>query len=403
METSQLLELSQQYLMSTYARQPVIFTRGAGAILWDNEGRKYLDFACGLAVCALGHCHPHLVEAIQKQSRELLHVSNLYHIKPQIELAQRLVENSFADKVFFCNSGAEANEAAIKLARRYAWGKWGGQRYKIITCEKSFHGRTIATITATGQSKFQTGFSPLLEGFSYVPYNDISALEAAIDHQTIAVMLEPIQAEGGVNMPDPGYLEDVRRLCDQHHLLMILDEVQTGIGRTGRLFGYQHHGIEPDMISLAKGLGGGVAIGALLAVDKVAQAFVPGTHASTFGGNPLACSAALAVLDVVLQNDFLPNVQAVGQYLEHSLTQLKNKYAFIQEIRGIGCIWGMELDRPAAPIISACLKAGLVIVTAGEKVLRFLPPLIIGQEHVDQTIAILDGVLGESYAQEVHQ
>jgi len=293
-------------------------------VLWDNEGRQYLDFVSGLAVCNLGHCHPAVVAAISRQAQELLHVSNLYHIRPQIELAQKLVEHSFADKAFFCNSGAEANEAAIKLARRYAWQKWGGKRYKIITFGNSFHGRTLATISATAQTKFQQGFAPLPEGFTYVPFNDLAALETAIDEQTAAVLIEPIQAEGGVNLPAEDFLEGVRRICDRHQLLLILDEVQTGIGRTGKLFAYQHHKLEPDMMTLAKGLGGGVALGALLAKEEVAQAFSPGTHASTFGGNPLACAAALAVLKTILEGDLLNHCREMGQYLEKNLHRLQS-------------------------------------------------------------------------------
>ena len=382
--------------MPTYNRYPVVFSKGAGAVLWDTEGRQYLDFVSGLAVCNLGHCHPAVVAAISQQARELLHVSNLYHIRPQIELAQKLVENSFADKAFFCNSGAEANEAAIKLARRYAWQKWGGKRYKIITFENSFHGRTIATITATAQTKFQQGFAPLLEGFTYVPFNDLAALEAAIDGQTAAILIEPIQAEGGVNLPAGGYLEGVRRICDKHQLLLILDEVQTGIGRTGKLFAYQHHQFEPDIITLAKGLGGGVAIGAMLAREEVGQVFSPGTHGSTFGGNPLACAAALAVLKTILEQDLLSHCRQMGQYLEKNLRRLQSQYSFIREVRGCGLIWAMELKRPAAPIVSACLREGVLIITAGEKVLRFLPPLIIRPQQIDRMIAVLERVLSAS-------
>ncbi len=393
MNTTALINLSEKYLMSTYARFPVVFTKGLGASLWDNDGKEYLDFVSGLAVCNLGHCHPAVTAALQQQAETLLHVSNLYHIPPQAKLAQKLVENSFADKVFFCNSGAEANEAAIKLARRYAWGKWGGTRYKIITFNESFHGRTMATITATAQEKFHQGFAPLLEGFSYVPLNDLTALESAIDEQTAAVLVEPIQIEGGVNLPEKGFLEGVRRLCDKHRLLLLLDEVQTGIGRTGKLFGYQHHRLEPDIISLAKGLGGGTAIGAILAKEEVARAFVPGTHAATFGGNFLACAAGLAVLETIFQENLLAHCREMGQYLQENLKTLKDKYGFIKEVRGRGLIQGMEMDRPVLPVVNACMREGVLLITAGEKVLRFLPPLIIKPQQIDQMITTLDKVL----------
>ena len=305
----------ERYVMGTYKRFPLVLTEGAGMAVWDCEGREYLDFIGGIAVCSLGHSHPKVVEAIQKQAAKLTHVSNLYHIPPQIELARLLVENSFADKVFFCNSGAEANEGAIKLARKYGCDILGG-KYEIITMENSFHGRTLATITATGQEKFRKGFEPLPDGFVYVPYNDLEAIEQAVSERTCAVMLEPIQAEGGVRVPDERYLKGVRKICDERNLLMILDEVQVGMGRTGKLFAYEHEGVSPDIMSLAKALGNGFPVGAMLATDRVASAFAPGNHASTFGGNPLAMAAGKAAFEVLTQEGVIEHGARVGLYLK---------------------------------------------------------------------------------------
>ena len=300
MLTSELQEISHQFLMNTYARLPISLVRGQGCFVYDAEGREYLDCVAGIAVNVLGHAHPDLVEAITRQARQLIHTSNLFYTEPQTLLARRLVELSFADKVFFCNSGAEANEAAIKLARRYATKRFGPERTEILTMTNSFHGRTLASLSATGQPKLQEGFGPLVPGFRYVPFNDPSALEAAITSHTAAIMLEPLQAEGGVIVPDTGYLKAVRDICTKHNILLIFDEVQTGMGRTGTLFAYQHFDLAPDIMTLAKGLGGGIPIGACLATQEVSTAFEPGTHASTFGCNPLACAAALKVLEVLV-------------------------------------------------------------------------------------------------------
>nr|HQV13241.1 aspartate aminotransferase family protein [Nitrospira sp.] len=344
MPTGELRLNAEQYLMNTYQRQPISIVRGRGSKVYDLEGREYIDFVAGIAVNVLGHGHPDLVLAIQKQAQHLLHTSNLYYTEPQVRLAQTLVEHSFAQKVFFCNSGAEANEAAIKLARKYSYDKYGADRYEIITMTSSFHGRTMATLTATGQDKVQKGFAPLMPGFSYVPFNDLSAVERAITPKTAAIMLEPIQAEGGVHVAERGYLQGLRELCRERDVLLIFDEVQTGIGRTGTLFCYEQFGMQPDIMTLAKGLGGGVPIGACLATDSVARAFSPGTHASTFGGNPLACAAALAVLRVLLDGKILDQGRRMGEYLAKGLATLKERHRCIKEVRGMGLLQGMELD-----------------------------------------------------------
>jgi len=382
----------ERYVMGTYKRFPVVLTRGAGMAVWDCEGKEYLDFIGGIAVCSLGHSHPKVVEAIRSQAATLTHVSNLYHIPPQIELARLLVENSFADKVFFCNSGAEANEGAIKLARKYGCDVLGG-KYEIITMENSFHGRTIATITATGQEKFRKGFEPLPDGFVYVPYNDLEAIEQAVNDKTCAVMLEPIQAEGGVRVPDNHYLQGVRKICNDRNLLMILDEVQVGMGRTGKLFAYEHDGVVPDIMSLAKALGNGFPVGAMLATDRVASAFAPGNHASTFGGNPLAMAAGKAAFEVLTQEGMIDRGARVGRYMMERLEELKSRHRCMLEVRGRGLIIGVELDREVAGTVGRCLDAGVLIGSAGTHVLRFLPPLIVEEHHVDRLITTLDRVL----------
>ncbi|MEW5746054.1 MAG: acetylornithine transaminase [Nitrospirota bacterium] len=398
MEARKIIEDSDRYLMHTYNRFPVVLRKGRGVKVWGADGKEYLDFVGGVAVNVLGHCHPKVVIALQKQAQRLLHVSNLYHIEPQVKLARILVTHSFADKVFFCNSGAEANEAAMKLARKYAKEHSGHRdhdRYEIITALNSFHGRTLATITATGQEKFQKGFEPLMPGFKYVPFNDIQALEAALTRNTCAVLLEPIQGEGGVKLPSEEYLKQVRELCDRHDLLLILDEVQTGIGRTGKLFAYEHYGITPDIMTLAKGLGGGAPIGAMLATDRVAAAFKPGNHASTFGGNPLVCAAAIATLEAVIEDGFiLDHCNRMGNYLVERLAQLKEYHQQIMEVRGRGLLVGMELTRDGMPIVTACLERGILInCTGGGNVLRFMPPLTVEEKDIDHVVGVLDELL----------
>jgi len=390
-----LIRDSARYIANTYARFPVVLVKGRGDRLWDSDGKEYLDFAAGIAVDVLGHCHPKVVEAIKAQAETLLHVSNLYHIEPQIRLAQALCEHSFADKVFFCNSGAEANEAAIKLARRYAKVRWGPDRYEIVCMRDSFHGRTMATLTATGQEKHQRGFEPLLPGFKHIPFNDLRAAEQAIDSRTCAVLVEPIQGEGVVRVPDDDYLPALRQLCSDRDVLLMLDEVQTGMGRTGRLFAYEHWGIEPDVMTLAKALGGGLPIGAMLAKEEVASAFVPGSHASTFGGSPFISAAALAALTAIIEEQLPQRAAKIGAYFLGLLRELVQRYPYAKEARGKGLILALELAVPAKPIVDRCLQLGLLILTAGDQVLRFVPPLIIGEAEVDEALSILDQALAE--------
>ncbi len=386
------MEESGQYIMNTYNRFPIVLRKGRGMKVWGSDGKEYLDFVGGIAVNCLGHCHPKVVVAIQKQAQRLIHVSNYYHIEPQIKLAKLLVENSFADKVFFCNSGAEANEAAIKLARRYFREQVGANKFEVITALNSFHGRTIATLSATGQAKIKAGFEPLAPGFKHVEFNDIDALDRAITKETCAVLIEPIQGEGGVKIPDPDYLRDLRELCNRHGILLILDEVQTGIGRTGKLFAYEHFGIEPDIITLAKGLGGGVPIGAMLATDKVAAGFQPGTHASTFGGNPLVCAAAAVTMEVLLEDGFiLDQCRRMGKYLKKRLEEMKKEFpSVIAEVRGMGLLIGMELTRDGMPIVKACMDRGLLINCTAGNILRFMPPLIVTEKEIDHLIDVLE-------------
>jgi acetylornithine aminotransferase len=395
MPTEELREDADRYLMHTYARQPISIVRGRGSRVYDLEGREYVDFVAGVAVNVLGHGHPDLIAAIQKQSQHLLHASNLYYTEPQVKLAEALVEHSFAQKVFFCNSGAEANEAAIKLARRYAHDKYGAARFEIITMLQSFHGRTIATLTATGQEKVQKGFEPLLPGFTYVPFNDLNAVEQAITPATAAIMLELIQGEGGVQVADQAFVKSLRDLCRDRDILLILDEVQTGMGRTGTLFAYEQYGIQPDIMTLAKGLGGGLPIGACLATDEVAAAFGPGTHASTFGGNPLACSAALAVMRVLLEGRLLTQSRTVGQYMAKSLLELKDRLPNVKDVRGLGLLQGVELTIDGKAVVTDCLNRGLLINCTMDRVLRFVPPLIIAQREIDRLVDVLADVLGK--------
>lgn len=394
MDSKKLIEDSQRYLFNTYNRFSVVLVKGRGAKVWDSDGKEYLDFLGGVAVNILGHCHPKIVVAIQKQAQRLIHVSNFYHIEPQIKLAKILVKKSFADKVFFCNSGTEANEAAIKLARKYSKISFGDNRYEIISTLNSFHGRTFGSLTATGQDKFQKGFEPLLPGFKYIPFNDIEALKSSISQQTCAVLLEPIQGEGGVRLPSEDYLKNVREICDENNLLLILDEVQTGMGRTGKLFAHEHYGIKPDIMTLAKGLGGGAPIGALLATEKVASAFEPGNHAATFGGNPLVCASAIATLDVILEDGYLLNYCVkIGEYFKEQLLKLKENYPLIiKDVRGKGLMLGIELEREGTPYVKACLERGFLINCTAGNVLRFTPPLIIKEEEIDKLIVTLKEV-----------
>jgi acetylornithine/N-succinyldiaminopimelate aminotransferase len=395
----------ERSVMPTYGRFPIAIARGEGCKLWDTDGKEYLDFVAGIATCTLGHAHPALVAAVTEQISKLHHVSNLYYIPEQGQLAQWLCDNSCADKVFFCNSGAEANEAAIKLVRKYAQTVLGQVREPVIlTAKSSFHGRTLATITATGQPKYQKGFEPLVEGFAYVPYNDITAIENAIAdidegtyRRVVAIMLEPLQGEGGVRPGDLEYFLRLRKICDENNILLIFDEVQVGVGRTGKLWGYENLGVEPDIFTSAKGLAGGIPIGAMLCKDSCAV-FEPGNHASTFGGNPFVCAASLAVLQTLAKENILQNVQARGEQLRVRLRAIASKYPNLcQEVRGWGLINGLELrsdiQLTSIDVVKAAMEAGLLLAPAGPKVLRFVPPLIVSEAEVDKAVSILESVI----------
>ncbi|MDB9517351.1 aspartate aminotransferase family protein [Roseofilum reptotaenium CS-1145] len=389
-----------QYVMSTYGRFPIALKQGKGCLVWDTQDREYLDFVAGIATCTLGHAHPALVETVVQQISKLHHVSNLYYIPEQGALAQWLVEHSCADRAFFCNSGAEANEGAIKLARKYAHTVLQIEDPIILTAKASFHGRTLATITATGQAKYQKGFSPLVPGFAYVPYNDFEAVKEAIasldtsERRVAAILLEPLQGEGGVRPGELEYFLRLRQLCDRTGILLILDEVQVGMGRTGKLWGYENLGIEPDIFTLAKGLAGGIPIGALLC-KQFCDVFEPGNHASTFGGNPFACAAALTVCQTLEQERLIQNVQERGEQLRKGLRAIAAKYPqLIAEVRGWGLINGMELQAESPltsiEIVKTAMEQGVLLVPAGPKVVRFVPPLIVSAEEVDRAVAEVD-------------
>jgi predicted acetylornithine/succinylornithine family transaminase len=395
LDTAAIKHLAQAYIVNTYGDRSLAIVRGEGATLWDADGREYLDFFAGIAVASLGHCHPAVTRAIQEQAATLLHASNLYYTEPQALLAKALCENSFADKWFFCNSGAEANEAAIKLARRY-WAQKNTPRPTIVSAEHSFHGRTLGALKATGQPKYQAGFEPMIEGFKYVPYDDIDALEKALTPDVGAVLLEPLQGEGGVRVPRADYLREARRVCDAKGALLILDEVQTGMGRTGRLFAHEHSGIAPDIMTLAKALGNGVPIGAMGCTDKVATGFSVGSHASTFGGNPLSSAAALAVVTTMLETGLPQQAAVTGDYFLSKLTGLKAKHKAITDVRGMGLMIGVELKSPAGPAIGRMLAAGIICGPAGPNVIRFVPPLIVTREQVDRVVKALDAALQEA-------
>ena len=392
MDTKQLMEWSAKYHTPNYGRTPLVLVRGEGARVWDSDGKEYLDFTSGIAVTSLGHCHPVVTGAIREAAATLLHVSNIFHNAPQVHLAKLLIEHSFADRVFFCNSGAEANEAAFKLARRYGQEKLGG-KYEIISTHNSFHGRTLATLTATGQEKVRAGYDPLPVGFRQVPFNKLEAMEAAIDEKkTVAILIEPIQAEGGVNVPHETYMLGLREICDQRRILLIFDEVQTGMGRTGKLFGYENFGVKPDIMTLAKALGGGLPLGAMLAREDVANSFNPGSHASTFGGNPVSCAAGVAVMQL-LKSGVLKNCVQMGKYFVKGLETLKKRFPFIREIRGKGLLIGVELEIDGSKIVESCMLEGLLMNCTAAKVLRFVPPLTIKKNEIDRGLAILEKVL----------
>ncbi len=389
--TNQTLELFEKYVIPNYTRSPVVIVKGEGSYVWDDRGRRYLDLFPGWGVNGTGHCHPRVVKAIKAQAGKLLHVANNYYMEPQARLAQLISQNSFGGQCFFCNSGAEANEAAIKLARLHTV----EGRYKVVTMEDSFHGRTLATLTATGQRKYQKGLDPLPSGFVYVPFNDLAAVEDALDDAAAAVMVEPIQGEGGVNTARPEFLQDLRKLCDQRGVLLILDEVQTGMGRTGKYFGYQHYHVTPDIMTLAKALGGGVAIGAMVAKPEIARSLVPGTHASTFGGNPLACAAAIAVFEAIEEENLLDNARRMGEYTRARLLELQQEFEFIKEVRGMGLMIGVELDRPGSVMVQRCLEKGLLANCTHERVVRLMPAMTVKKEEIDEGLAILKEAMKE--------
>ncbi len=389
-----IIETGEQKLIKTYGRKAVAFEKGLGARLWDEKGEEYTDFLAGIAVVNLGHAHPGVAEAVADQAKKLVHTSNLYHIGPQAELAKRLTGKSFADRAFFCNSGAEANEAALKLARKWASINKPGAA-EIITTEGSFHGRTMFALSVTGQDKFHKGFEPLVPGVTVVPYNDLAAMEDAVGERTAAVIVEPVQGEGGVNIPADGYLSGLRKLCDEREALLIFDEVQTGMGRLGKLFGHEVFGVTPDVMTLAKALGNGFPVGAMLAVERAAEAFSPGTHASTFGGNFLACRAALAVLDALEDGKLLEHARETGAYFMERLEELKAEHECVLEVRGKGLLIGVELDRPGAAAVDYCMAERLIINCTADKILRFAPPLVIEKSDIDRLSPVLDAALSK--------
>lgn len=385
-------KLYSRYVMSTYPRADILFVRGKGAYLWDGERKKYLDFAAGIAVCSLGHCHPAVTKAIRAQAGKLLHVSNLFMNENQPRLAQKLIENGFDGACFFCNSGAEANEALIKLARK--WGSDQG-KYEIIAMNDSFHGRTLATLAATGRSKYRKGFSPDMPGFKFVNFNDLEGVKAAISEKTAAVILEPVQGEGGIIPADKNYLKALRALCDEKNILLLFDEVQCGMGRTGRLFAWQSFGVKPDALSMAKAIANGMPMGAMICRRKLAGVLTPGTHASTFGGTPIVSAAACAVIDTILADNLLENCREQGKFLLAALKKLMKKHPCIQAVRGIGLMVGAVLDSPAAPVLALLREKGMLALSAGETVLRLVPPLIVTREQCEQAIGLIDGALTE--------
>ena len=394
MDTKELLATSDRHLMAFTRRAPVALVRGEGVRVWDSDGKEYLDFTGGIAVTALGHCHPRVVGTIREQAATLVHVSNLFHIPPQIHLAKLLCDHSFADRVFFGNSGAEANETAIKLARKWAKDHGASDRGDIITMRGGFHGRTLATVTATAQEKYHHGFEPLPGGFKYVPYDDLRAVERAIDSRTAAVMVEPVQGEGGVVVPDAGYLPGLRKICDAAGILLILDEIQTGMGRTGRLWAYEHAGIAPDIMTVAKALANGIPIGATLATDDVAQAFTPGTHGSTFGGNPFATAVGLTVLTTLLDEKLPERADRMGRVLIDRLRAVQARHPkLVKEVRGKGLLVAADVTPPVGEVGNRCRERGLLTLTAGDNALRLAPPLIVDERAIEQGVGIIDAAL----------
>lgn len=392
----EIIALTNQYVMNTYSRLPVALVQGKGSWAWDADGKTYLDFFSGLAVNNLGHAPAAVVKTIAAQARTLMHVSNVFPTQPQAELAKILVDHSFGDRVFYCNSGAEANEGAVKLARKWAKKKYGAGKFEVITMRQSFHGRTLAMITATGQEKYQKGFEPLMPGFRYAEFGDIESLKGQISDATCAVLIEPIQGEGGVRMASPEYFQQLRTLCDEKGILLIFDEVQVGMGRTGKLFAYEHFGIAPDIMTLAKALASGLPIGAIVAKQSVADAFEPGDHASTFGGNPLVAAAAKTTVETILADGFLTDVEKKSAYFQGQLKKLQKRFPLITQVRGLGMMIAVDLDQPAKPIVMKCLEKGFLINAVQEKTLRILPPLNVKRSELKQAIALLTSVLEET-------
>ncbi len=403
MTTKEIAEFDKKYIINTYGQRPIAIVRGKGTRVWDADGKEYLDLFSGIGVNLLGHGYPKVIAAIKEQAGKLIHTSNLYYAEPQVKLAKLLSDNSFGGKCFFCNSGAEANEAAIKLVRKYM--KKNG-KYEIITMENSFHGRTLATLSATGQTKFQKGFEPLPSGFKYVPFNGLDAAKEAVDEKTAAIMVEPIQGEGGDRIASDEYLVSLRKLCDEKGLVLIFDEVQCGLGRTGKLFAYEHSGATPDIMTLAKPLGGGFPLGVMIVREEVAAAFEPGNHASTFGGNPVACAAGVAVLETIFEDNLLEKAERMGSYLLEKLMTLKEKYPFVRDVRGRGLMVGIELDPitdksltgldfEGKEIANKCIERGLLINCTAGTFIRFLPPLTVTEEEIEEGVDVLDSVLGE--------
>jgi len=393
MNSAETMHTADQVIAATYKRFSVVFSKGKGATLWNPEGDAFTDFVAGIAVCNLGHAHPGVARAVAQQAEQLLHVSNLYYSLPQTQLAAWLVNNSFANRVFFCNSGAEANEAAIKLSRKYFKDQGQTERFKIITMQRSFHGRTMAALSATGQDKIKKGFDPVLDGFDFVPFNDIEALKAKLGPDTAAVMLEPIQGEGGVRCPASDYLEAVRSLCNETGTLMVFDEVQTGMGRTGKLFAYEHYSVTPDIMTLAKALGNGLPIGAMLAREDVAASFGAGAHATTFGGTPIVTAAALEVVTYMEQEGIVEKCRVVGSYFKDKLKELAGRHAMIEDVRGKGLLLGMRLNGDGDAIVLKCMEKGFLVNCIQGNILRFVPPLIVQEEEIDALVECLDEIL----------
>ncbi|MCD6386065.1 aspartate aminotransferase family protein [Candidatus Sumerlaeota bacterium] len=394
MNLTEIKELSQKYLMNTYGERDVCLVKGEGVYVWDSEGKKYLDFVGGIGVCDLGHCHPAIVEAVTSQVCQLIHCSNLYYIEPQVRLAQMICEHSFAEKCFFANTGAEAGEGALKLARYYAKKKFGEQKYGIITFYNSFHGRTMAMVTATGQERFQRGFEPLLPGFKYAEFNNIDSVRKQIDETTCGVMIEPVQGEGGIVPATQEFMQDLRQLCDENNLLLVFDEVQCGLGRIGTNFAYEYYNVIPDILMLAKALGGGVPIGAVLAGGEVADAFDVSKHATTFGGNPLACSSAIAFLNELFGKDLAARAAEIGSYFKQRLESLREQHSVIKEVRGIGLMLAMDFSKPVArEFYRHCLDGGLLVNVLKDDRIRLLPPLIIEKTHCDKAFEIMNSAL----------